>query len=42
MAHGCRDRVCLSVSFVVMRRLGVAEAFTNHQHFSVAGFTVLF
>lgn len=30
------------VSFVVMRRLGVAEAFTNDQHFRAAGFAVLF
>lgn len=30
------------VSFVVMRRLGLAEAFTNDQHFAAAGFTPLF
>lgn len=30
------------VSFVVMRRLGLAEAFTNDRHFSAAGFTPLF
>jgi predicted nucleic acid-binding protein len=30
------------VSFAVMRRLGVSEAFTNDQHFQAAGFTVLF
>ena len=30
------------VSFVVMRRLGVTEAFTNDRHFQAAGFTVLF
>lgn len=30
------------VSFVVMRRLGVTEAFTKDSHFSAAGFTVLF
>jgi len=30
------------VSFGVMRRLGVTEAFTNDQHFRAAGFTVLF
>lgn len=30
------------VSFVVMRRLGLAEAFTNDRHFQAAGFTVLF
>ena len=30
------------VSFVVMRRLGLTEAFTNDQHFQAAGFVVLF
>lgn len=30
------------VSFVVMRRLGITEAFTNDRHFQAAGFTVLF
>jgi uncharacterized protein len=30
------------VSFVVMRRLGVTEAFTNDRHFQAAGFTTLF
>ena len=30
------------VSFVVMRRLGLTEAFTNDRHFQAAGFTVLF
>ncbi|MDY0170879.1 MAG: PIN domain-containing protein [Thermoguttaceae bacterium] len=30
------------VSFVVMRRLGVTQAFTNDHHFHAAGFTVLF
>jgi predicted nucleic acid-binding protein len=30
------------VSFVVMRRLGVTQAFTNDRHFQAAGFTVLF
>ena len=30
------------VSFQVMRRLGIAEAFTNDKHFETAGFTVLF
>jgi predicted nucleic acid-binding protein len=30
------------VSFQVMRRLGLGEAFTNDKHFLVAGFTVLF
>lgn len=30
------------VSFVVMRRLGITEAFTNDRHFQAAGFTTLF
>ena len=30
------------VSFVIMRRLGIIEAFTNDKHFQAAGFTVLF
>lgn len=30
------------VSFIVMRRLGIVEAFTNDQHFKSAGFRVLF
>jgi len=30
------------VSFQVMRRLGLGEAFTNDKHFQSAGFTVLF
>ncbi|HUY34050.1 MAG TPA: hypothetical protein VMV69_14980 [Pirellulales bacterium] len=30
------------VSFVVMRRLRITEAFTNDRHFQAAGFTTLF
>lgn len=30
------------VSFIVMRRLGITEAFTNDRHFQAAGFTALF
>jgi len=30
------------VSFQVMRRLGITQAFTNDKHFQAAGFTVLF
>ena len=30
------------ISFLVMRRLGITEAFTNDKHFEAAGFTVLF
>ena len=30
------------VSFVVMRRLGLTQAFTNDRHYQAAGFEVLF
>ncbi len=30
------------VSFVVMRRLGITDAFTNDRHFKTAGFNTLF
>ena len=30
------------VSFVVMRRLGITEAFTHDRHFEAAGFSTLF
>jgi uncharacterized protein len=30
------------VSFVVMRRLGIVQAFTNDEHFRAAGFETLF
>ena len=30
------------ISFFVMRRLGIAKAFTNDRHFRAAGFEVLF
>lgn len=30
------------VSFVIMSRLGITEAFTNDRHFQAAGFVVLF
>jgi uncharacterized protein len=30
------------VSFQVMRRLGITEAFTNDRHFQAAGFVTLF
>ena len=30
------------VSFAVMRRLGISEAFTNDRHFKAAGFIALF
>jgi predicted nucleic acid-binding protein len=30
------------ISFAVMRRLGLTEAFSNDHHFQAAGFTLLF
>ncbi len=30
------------VTFVIMRRLGLTEAFTNDRHFKAAGFAILF
>jgi predicted nucleic acid-binding protein len=30
------------ISFVVMKRVGLTEAFTNDRHFQAAGFTTLF
>ena len=39
-AEGSASFVDLT-SFVVMRRLGVSEAFTNDRHFAAAGFVVL-
>ena len=30
------------VSFAVMRRLGIRQAFTNDRHFTAAGFETLF
>ncbi len=30
------------ISFVLMRRLGITEAFTNDEHFRAAGFVTLF
>lgn len=30
------------ISFAVMRRHGLTEAYTNDQHFTAAGFTTLF
>ena len=30
------------ISFIVMRRLGITEAFTNDRHFQAAGFRLLF
>lgn len=30
------------VSFAIMRRFGITDAFTNDRHFQTAGFTILF
>ncbi len=38
----CQAGIVDQVSFVVMRRLGIIEAFTNDKHFEAAGFRVLF
>jgi predicted nucleic acid-binding protein len=39
---GAQAGIVDQISFVVMRRLGITEAFTNDRHFQAAGFTVLF
>lgn len=43
-SRGDADRagVVDHVSFIVMRRMGIHQAFTNDSHFRVAGFDVLF
>lgn len=40
--EGANAGIVDQVSFVVMRRLGIARAFTNDGHFKAAGFEVLF
>ena len=40
--EGARAGIVDHVSFQVMRRLGITEAFTNDKHFEAAGFTLLF
>ena len=40
--HANTGGIVDQVSFVVMRRLGITDAFTNDQHFQSAGFTTLF
>ena len=30
------------ISFIIMRRLGITDAFTNDRHFKTAGFNTLF
>ncbi len=41
-AHAGQAGIVDQVSFVVMRRLGITEAFTNDRHFQAAGFHTLF
>jgi len=41
-AHAGFAGIVDQVSFVVMHRLGLTEAFTNGRHFQAAGFTRLF
>lgn len=40
--HAGQEGIVDHVSFSVMRRLEIAQAFTNYRHFAAAGFTVLF
>ena len=40
--EAARAGIVDQVSFAVMRRLGIQEAFTHDQHFHAAGFQVLF
>jgi predicted nucleic acid-binding protein len=40
--EGSRAGIVDQVSFVVMRRLGIQQAFTNDEHFRAAGFETLF
>jgi uncharacterized protein len=40
--HAGQAGIVDHVSFAVMRRLGLTEAFTNDRHFAAAGFTPLF
>ena len=41
-AEGAGTGIVDQVSFAVMRRLGIARAFTNDHHFQAAGFEILF
>jgi predicted nucleic acid-binding protein len=40
--RSCPSRNVDQVSFVVMRKLGISDAFTNDRHFQAAGCMVLF
>ena len=41
-SHTDKAGIVDHVSFQIMRRLGIIEAFTNDKHFEAAGFKVLF
>lgn len=40
--HAAQAGIVDQVSFVVMRRLGISDAFTNDRHFQAAGLKILF
>jgi predicted nucleic acid-binding protein len=40
--HAGDARIVDQVSFVVMRRLGITDVFSNDRHFMAAGFNTLF
>lgn len=40
--HASAAGIVDQISFQIMSRLGITEAFTNDQHFKAAGFTTLF
>jgi predicted nucleic acid-binding protein len=42
MCFSGRTRIVDQISFAVMRRLGLTQAFTNDNHFRAAGFETLF
>lgn len=42
LGYAARAGIVDQVSFTVMRRLGINEAFTNDRHFQAAGFSTLF
>jgi predicted nucleic acid-binding protein len=39
---GAQAGIVDQISFIVMRRLGIVDAFTNDRHFEAAGFRVMF
>jgi predicted nucleic acid-binding protein len=42
LGHATKPGIVDLVSFEVMRRLGITDAFTNDRHFKAFGFTTLF